>query len=161
MTRLVLILACVLLLALVAVRAGWRGRGRRQAGRPALPVAPDEFGGQRLPSIGGRYVGATFASSWQDRVVHAGLGARAAASMSLYDAGVLVDRDGTDAVFVPVRDIVGARPAPGLAGKVVGAGGLLVVSWRLGEAELDTGFRADDKSTYPDWVRAINAEVAR
>ena len=65
------------------------------------------------------------------------------------------------AMFLPVRNLVGARLATGLAGKVVGAGGLLVVSWRLGEAELDTGFHPDDKAAYPDWVRAINAEVAR
>ena len=47
------------------------------------------------------------------------------------------------------------RLAPGLAGKVVGARGLLVVRWRLADWVLDTGFRADDERGYPDWLRAI------
>lgn len=49
--------------------------------------------------------------------------------------------------------------APVLAGKVIGEGGLLVISWRLGDVLLDTGFRADDKTAHPAWVRDINAEV--
>jgi hypothetical protein len=47
----------------------------------------------------------------------------------------------------------------GLAGNVMGQGGLLVLRWRLGPVEMDTGFRADDKTTYPAWVQAINGKV--
>jgi hypothetical protein len=42
---------------------------------------------------------------------------------------------------------------------VTGAGGLLVLRWRLGEHEVDTGFRADDKSVYPSWVRTLTGSV--
>ncbi len=111
----------------------------------------------------GMYVGTAYASSWQDRVVHGGLGARAAATASLHRDGVLFERQGAESVFIPATDVVDARLAPGLAGKVVGAGGLLVVRWRAGgarDAELDTGFRADDKASYPDWVMKINEWAA-
>ena len=165
MTRLLLVLACVafLLLMLVGMWWGWRNRGRRQANLPALPVAPEALDAPSLPILTGVYVGTTFATSWQDRVVHGGLGLQANASAALHPQGVVIEREGADRIFLPATSITGARLAPGLAGRVVGAGGLLVIRWRLGDgdhtAELDTGLRADDKSAYPQWVRTINGEV--
>lgn len=158
MTRVWLVLICLALLglALVGMRLGWRNRGRRQADLPVLPNVPDQLGEPALPPLDGVYVGTAFVSSWQDRVVHGGLGARANATVSAHPEGVLIDREGAGPVFLPAASITGSRLAPGLAGKVVGPGGLLVISWRLGEAELDTGFRADDKTVYPDWVRALS-----
>src|SRR5689334_23204637 len=141
MIRLLLVLACLalVLLVLVGMRVGWRNRERRQASLPPLPAVPACLGAQRLPPVSGVYVGTTFAASWQDRVVHGGLGRRADATLTLFDSGALVDRAGADPVFVPSRDLVDARLEPALAGKVMGAGGLLVLRWQLGEHELDTG----------------------
>jgi hypothetical protein len=158
MTRLVLVLACVafLLLMLLGMWWGWRNRARRQAGLPALPPVPAGLGDELAPRLDGVYVGSTFASSWQDRVVHGGLGVQANATATLHPSGVRIEREGATTIFVPREAITGARLAPGLAGRVVGAGGLLVIGWRLGDAELDTGLRADDKSAYPQWVRTIN-----
>jgi hypothetical protein len=158
--RLVLVLGCLLLvaLALIGMRVGWRNRMARQRDLCSLPVPPAELGEEVLRSSG-LYVGTTFAGSWQDRVLHEKLGERAKADAVLHDAGLVIDRDGSDAIFVPAPDWVNARLAPALAGKVMGEGGLLVLRWRLGEAELDTGFRADDKTAYPKWVQAINQRV--
>ncbi|MEO8888824.1 MAG: transporter [Jatrophihabitantaceae bacterium] len=161
MTRLWLVVLCLVLLALalLGLRRGWRNRAVRQSGLPGLPAVPTDLGSPLLAPLDGLYVGTTFTSSWQDRVVHGGLGARAAATATLYPAGVRIDRVGADAVFLPTAAIAGARLAPGLAGRVVGAGGLLVLTWTLGQAELDTGLRADDKSAYPAWVLTINTKV--
>lgn len=158
MTRLVLVLLCLAMLGLTlfGMRRGWRNRMARQAALPAPPALPSELGTEILRS-GGLYVGTTYASSWQDRVVHAGLGLRAAAEAVLYRAGLVLERDGAEAIFIPRDAWLGARLAPGLAGKVMGDGGLLAVRWRLGDAHLDTAFRADDKTVYPAWVSAINA----
>ncbi|MEO6885353.1 MAG: transporter [Jatrophihabitantaceae bacterium] len=161
MTRLLLTSACVLFigLLLLAMLWGWRNRIRQQAMLPELPAAPDELGAALLSPLAGVYVGTTFAPSWQERVVHAGLGMQSQATITRYRDGLLIDRVGADALFIATQAIVQARLAPGLAGKVVGTGGLLVVRWHLGQTELDSGFRADDKSSYPDWVRAINGKV--
>ena len=159
MTRALLVLACVafVLLVLAGMRLGWRNRSRRQAALlPELPAVPDRLGALRLGPHDGLYVGSSFAASWQDRVVYRELGNRAAGRISWYDAGLLVDRDGASTVFVPADAVTGARLAPGLAGKVVGAGGLLVLQWRCGDQLIDTGFRADDKRAYPQWIDAIN-----
>ena len=160
MTRAVLVLACLalVLLVLAGMWLGWRHRAQRQSYLPHLLAVPAELGAPTLSSSG-LYVGTSFASSWQDRVVHEGLGARASGSATLYPAGLLIERDGAQPVFVPRADLIDVRLAPGLAGKVMGDGGLLVARWRLGDAELDTGFRADDKRAYPDWIRAVTKEI--
>ena len=159
--RAVLVLVCllVLVLTLAAMRRGWRNRMARQSVLPALPARPADLGTEMLRAEG-LYVGTTYAGSWQDRVVHAGLGTRAGATAALSRAGLILDRDGAAAIFIPREAIVEARLAAGLAGKVMGEGGLLVVRWRLGPAQLDTAFRADDKSIYPAWVATINERAA-
>ena len=161
MTRTILVLGCVLIVALAlwAMRRGWRNRLARSANLPALPAPPTDLGTAML-SATGLYVGTTTAANWQDRVLHDGLGARAAAALSLYPGGLLIDRRGARPIFVPATAWVGARVAPALAGKVVGAGGLLVLRWQLGGTQLDSGFRADDKSTYPTWLTAINERIS-
>ena len=162
MTRALLVVICVVLfaLAIAGLRLGWRRRAARQSGLVLPAGLPASLGAALLPALDGLYVGTTYATSWQDRVVAGGLGARAAASLQLHDRGAVIDRQGADAIFIPRHDLVGARLEPALAGKVVGAGGLLVIRWRTGSGsetvELDTGFRADDKSQYPRWVSVIN-----
>ena len=158
MTRTLIVLACVafFLLCVAGMRLGWRNRGRRQSALTDLPTAPVDRGATVLGPVTGLYVGTTTAEHWQDRVVAGGLGLRAGGTATLYDTGLAIDRDGADPIFIPRASIRGAGLGAGLAGKVMGAGGLLVVRWQLGTAELDTGFRADDKSVYPEWVLAID-----
>lgn len=161
MIRTLLVIGCLalVLLLLVGMWWGWQNRLKRQAFLPALPAVPDHLGEPLLAPLVGVYVGSTFASSWQDRVAVNGLGMRAEATVTLYAAGMLIDRAAADPLFVPVDSIVDARLAPGLAGKVVGAGGLLVIRWSFGGYELDSGLRADDKTAYPVWVRTINTKA--
>jgi hypothetical protein len=162
MIRTLLVIAAVVVFVLVlgGLRLGWSHRGKRQADLPALVTAPEDLGELRAPAMAGLYVGTTYATSWQDRVVHAGLGRRADATFTLHAQGVLINRVGDLPIFIPAHDLVSARLEPALAGKVVGAGGLLVVRWRLGDTELDTGIRGDDKSQYPAVVNSLN-ELSR
>ncbi|HSY15863.1 MAG TPA: transporter [Jatrophihabitantaceae bacterium] len=162
MIRALLVVGCLVLFALLlwGMRAGWRHRAARQPELATPPVAPGELGAPRLAPLAGLYVGTAYATSWQDRVVAGGFGLRAAAAISLYEAGALIEREGASQIFLPVASIESARLAPGLAGKVVGAGGLLVIRWEHGGSVLDTAIRADDKSSYPSWVRTINERVS-
>ena len=85
----------------------------------------------------------------------AGWAGAARSAPSLHAGGVLLERTGDTPVFIPRELIAGARLAPALAGKVVGAGGLLVITWRLGDTYLDSGVRPDDKPAAADWVSAL------
>jgi hypothetical protein len=158
-TRLLLVLACLVFFALcvAGMRSGWRHRAQRQdglGGRAGLPVVP---GASLLAPMTGLYVGTTRADRWQDRVVTDGLGLRAAMTTTLTAQGLLIERDGAEPIFVAAANLLDVGVGAGLAGKVVGAGGLLVVRWRdTSGTELDTVLRADDKSVYPEWIAAVD-----
>lgn len=162
MTRLWLTLAAVVFFELVVwgMRIGWRHRAQRQGSLSPLPSPPAATVGQLLPAATGLYVGTTYAERWQDRVVAQGLGRRAACTATLSATGLLVDRHGDEPVWIPAGELIGAGLGRGLAGKVMGPGGLLIVRWRSGDAELDTGLRFDDKRGYPDWIGAIDRLTA-
>jgi hypothetical protein len=155
--ELVLVFVVAFLLAVAGLRLGWRNRAARQSDLAELPPPPTEFGPEVLPPLTGLYVGSTYAAQWQNRVVARTLGERADAVARISHAGVLIDRQGSSSIFLPAEALLDARLEPALAGKVVGRGGLLVLRWQLGEVDLDSGLRGDDKSAYPAWVRAVNA----
>ncbi|NLE80991.1 MAG: transporter [Rhodococcus sp.] len=139
---------------------GWRGRARRQADSIGqLPPVPRELGPQVVAPVTGLYVGSTVAPSWQDRIAVGDLGFRAAGEIARYASGILLERDGATPIWIPESSIRAVRTERGLAGKVMTKDGVLVIRWELPTGtEIDTGFRADDKSAYPTWVRSKDNE---
>jgi len=133
---------------------GWKGRGRRQQDRIGqLPAVPEQLGDPVIAPSTGLYVGSTIAPSWQDRIAVGDLGFRAAGELSRYEGGVLLERDGASAIWIPQESIRAIRTERGLAGKVMSKDGVLVIRWELPTGtEIDTGFRGDDKTVYPIWV---------
>ncbi|MFC7343760.1 transporter [Saccharopolyspora griseoalba] len=160
MERTLWVLAIAALAALVffGMRRGWLARARRQSAElPAFPTPPAEPGEEALPAETGMYVGTTKADDWQDRVAVGDIGHRANGTARLHDRGVLIERDGASALWIPAESVVDARLDHKLANKVVPGAGLVVVTWRLGDHLLDTGFRGDDKQAQTGWVEAIRA----
>ncbi len=143
-------------LAIFLMYIGWRGRARRQADRVGqLPAVPAHLGEQTIAPATGLYVGSTLAPSWQDRIAVGDLGFRATGEISRYAAGILLERDGASAIWIPQDAVRAVRTERGLAGKVMSKDGVLVIRWELPTGtEIDTGFRGDDKSVYPAWVGA-------
>lgn len=157
---LLVVLVALLALAGFGMRRGWRGRAARQAATvPEFPPPPEPAWDAEpvLPPATGVYVGTAFAADWQDRVAVGDVGFRANAAFRLTRDGLLVQRTGASPLWIAAGDLLGARTASALAGKVMGGEGLLVVRWRHGEHELDTGLRGDDRSVYPTWVDAVAA----
>ncbi|MFC9788369.1 transporter [Rhodococcus sp. NPDC127528] len=138
---------------------GWKGRARRQRDAIGeLPQVPAELGEQLIEPSSGLYVGSTVAPSWQDRIAVGDIGFRATGDLSRYERGVLLERDGASAIWIPQESIRAIRTERGLAGKVMSKDGVLVIRWELPTGtEIDTGFRGDDKSVYPAWVNGENA----
>jgi hypothetical protein len=160
MTRLVLVLIVLALFALCAAGMwwGWRNRARRQAETlPALPSAPADLGPELLPEATGVYVSTTTDASWQDRVAVGDVGFRSEATLHLHDNGLLIDRVGASPVWIPRAAVRDARVGQGLAGKVMFGDGLLIVRWQVEDQLLDSGFRADEKEHYQEWVTALRS----
>ena len=120
---------------------GWRGRARRHDGVTDLPVVPPDFSPDTLVRAEGTYVSTTTEGDWLDRVVAQGLGVRSAVSLSLGPEGLLLARQGAPDVWVPSTSLRGVRRERGMAGKYVGAGGIVVLTWQHAAASLDTGLR--------------------
>lgn len=164
MTRFLMTLALFAIAAYFAysMLRGWRARARRQERTlPPFPRVPADLSGARaaetMPVVTGVYVGTTIAGDWQDRVTIGDIGHRAEGSLRLCAAGLQIERVGAGPLWIPAESLCGARVAMGLAGKVMPGPGLLVITWRLGAHLLDSGFRADDRDVYPDWVEALRA----
>ncbi|OKJ71534.1 PH-like domain-containing protein [Streptomyces sp. CB02460] len=150
------------LLVLVAfvywlMRQGWKWRGNLQSDLPAPATAPEGFAdGEKLLTLSGRYHASTTAGQWLDRIVAHGLGTRSRVELTLTAEGLDVVRPGAADFFVPAADLRGARTEKALAGKVLPEGGLLVITWALGDRLIDSGFRSDHSAEHPAWVDAVN-----
>ncbi|ASO19943.1 hypothetical protein FHR81_000376 [Actinoalloteichus hoggarensis] len=165
MDRLLLTLAFVAFFALCAwgMWRGWHRRAADQAGvLPALPQPAPELldAPDVLPALTGVYIGTTSAENWQARIVAGDFGHRSAGALRLVDEGVLIERDGATTLWLPAHALRSARIDSKSAGKVVPGGGLLVLTWQHGDFDLDTSFRADDKSDYEKWVARLSEKAA-
>jgi hypothetical protein len=106
--------------------------------------------------VEGLFVGTVLAEQWLDRVVAQGLGSRSGAALSVFDSGVLLDRDGRDPIWIRAGDLLGSRRDTGLAGKVTETGGLVVWTWRLGDRLLESGLRPRFAADVDELVRALD-----
>lgn len=139
------------------MRQGWKWRGKLQSDLPALATIPEGYAdGEKLLTLTGRYHASTTAGQWLDRIVAHGLGTRSRVELTLTAEGLDVARPGAADFFVPAADLRGARTDKALAGKVLPEGGLLVITWALGDQLIDSGFRSDHSAEHPAWVEAVN-----
>jgi hypothetical protein len=133
-------------LLLTGMAVGWRRRVHGPTDVPAPPAVPDDaaLGAARTAALDATYVSTTRAGDWLDRVGAHGLGVRSAATVQVFDAGVLLRRRGAPDVFVPRAALRGVGTSGGMAGKVVGGEGLVVLTWAPAPDDargLDTGLR--------------------
>jgi hypothetical protein len=162
MERLWLTLAIVVffVLCLWGMRVGWRRKARSQSVEvPPFPETPENLGEPLLQAERGLYVSTTRAGHWQDRIVTRGAGLRTSATWRLHPEGLRVERVGAPELFIPAQSLVDVRTDRAIAGKVMGTDSLLVVTWKLGDVLLDTGFRGDDLGVYPQWMDKLR-EIA-
>ena len=136
----VALLALVLLAVGLAMARGWRARIARQSTIRAPHVPPADLG-EPTATVAGTYVSTTSSGNWLDRVAAHGLGIRAAAVLEVHPTGLVLSRDGADPVWIPAADVAGVGESAGMAGKTPVRAELLVVRWRCGDVELDTGLR--------------------
>jgi hypothetical protein len=143
----VTILVVLGLALLTGMALGWRRLQRGTGTMPTPPAVPDEadLGAARTEELDAVYVSSTRAGDWLDRVGEHGLGVRSVATVQVHDAGVVVRRRGAPDVFVPRSALRAVGTSGGMAGKVVGGEGLVVLTWvpdpDRDPRGLDTGLR--------------------
>ena len=151
------VLAVLLALAIRQMMRGWLHRAQRQAQLiGTLPQLPDTVGPALIPATKGLYVGSTLAPSWLDRIAVGDLGYRAKAVLTRYPEGIMLQRTGAGPIWIPDDSIEAIRTEKGIAGKAMTHEGILAIRWRLPSgAEIDTGFRADDRREYDRWLEGV------
>jgi len=153
-----LIFAAVLVVVIAVViqlmMRGWRRRAERQQKLIGnLPDMPDELG-TASTSTRGLYCGCTMAPEWNERIAAGDLGYRSKAVLKRYPEGILLERIRAKPIWIPQDSISAIRMERGIAGKVVARIGILAIRWRLpSDVEIDTGFRADHRGEYANWLR--------
>ena len=156
---LVLVFVGLIALALWGMRRGWRNRAQRQSDLPAPADAPPS-GTVLGEPVEGLFAGTGTQGDWMDRIVVFDLGVRSRGALSWGPGGIWIQRQGARSLFVPASDVVAVRADRGVAGTVRSADGMVVVSWRLGDRVLDTGFRADAASAHATVLDGLMATFA-
>jgi hypothetical protein len=166
------ILLTLLLLALLTglywlMFRGWRRRVARQQDLPVPasvrpgPPAADPAQTNPAEPVEGVYASTTTSGSWLDRIAAHGLGVRSNAWVQVQPEGVFIAREAAPDLFIPAGDLCGAALGPGIAGKVTGGEGVLLITWRLGDRRLDTGFHPrarQDRARLLDQINALTQE---
>lgn len=155
--RLLLTAAVLGVIALAAwgMWRGWRRRSQRESAEiaPLAPVPPQLTAARA--DVPGSYVGTVRRGQWMVRVLAHGLGAPGAAQASVHDQGVLLDRDGAPAVFIPADAMTEVATGNGLAGTVRERDGIVIIGWEWGGVLLDTGFRSPDAAAQHAFITAV------
>lgn len=153
------IVIIVILLALLGMFLGWRGRQRRQAGLPTPDAVPTELG-TGLLALEAFYVATTVADRELDRIAVAGLGYRSRARVTVAERGVVLSLSAVPEIFIPAEAILGADRATFTIDRVVETGGLVRITWLLGDTGVDSYLRAADSSDSAALIAAVTSIAA-
>lgn len=151
-TLLTLLFIGLVLIMFALMRRGWH----RSALRAQDVIAPGPMFDSPIIAgpWSGRFLGTTRAQRWLDRVNAHSLGDRSMVAINVTAAGVNVVREGALSFGIPAADIIGVRADSGIAGRAYGTAGIVVVTFRLGQDELEFGVRFPSTS---DHIAALAA----
>lgn len=140
---LVLAMLAILLMVFYFMRRRWKMMtiASEAEFEPIVQIPPDSF----IPeaTVSGLFLGTSPGSNWMLRVMSEGLGVKSRANCQWSSHGVFFQREGAPDLYIDMNCIVGTSFGRGVAGTVRAKDSVLVIRWLLGEAILDSGFRAD------------------
>lgn len=136
-------MASIIVLALAGMFFGWRARVRKYSGLIVPDAVPDRIGAV-IAVDRGLYVATTMANQPLERVAAHGLGFRSRGTVTIAEHGIVLAPNGRVPFFIGRTSILAVQRATWAIDKVVETGGLVVLTWRLGDTELDSYFRMDD-----------------
>jgi len=153
---LVVIFIAVIALAVFMMRRAWLAKLETQA-EIAEPLAiPENFAATHR--VEGRYLASSAASAWLTRITVHQLGVPSRATLLWSDAGVVVERPSSRSFFIPRVDLVAVRPDRAIAGRAFEKDGIAVLTWKLGDIFVDSGFRADSLEGHLEVVKMMSKQ---
>lgn len=143
----IIVLAVVLMLGSMAL--SWWARNKRQSGYPQLQPVPT--GLDVKAEFAGLYLATTPSGHPLDRVAVRGLGFRARTTVAIATEGLVFIGDR----FIPAEHIRDIGSASWTIDRGVSKDGLSVVSWTLGDIQLDSYFRLDNPEGFLAAARTL------
>ncbi|OBH47799.1 transporter [Mycobacterium mantenii] len=154
-----LIFAAVVVVVITVViqlmMRGWRRKSQRQAELIGeLPGMPDRVGAAIITTRG-HYCGSMMAPGWNERIAAGDLGFRCKAALTRYAAGIMMERLRAQPIWIPQDSIIAIRMERRMGGRAAARVGILAIRWRLPSGvEIDTGFRANHRDDYAEWLES-------
>lgn len=130
-----------------------------------LPEVPSDLGALTTEAFDATYVSSTLGGQWLERIGVHHLGDRARATVGVFESGVLVERAGSEPLFIARSALNDAHMTSGMAGKHTGSDMIVVISWDTPAYEpsetiaLDTGLHVRRTSDRERLLAAVNAIV--
>jgi hypothetical protein len=147
------VLVVVIAVLIQLMMRSWRRRSQRQAELIGdLPDVPDQVGAA-MATTRGHYCGSMMAPGWNERIAVGDLGYRSKGVLTRYAGGIMVERLRAQPIWIPQESIMGIRMERGMGGRAAARIGILAIRWRLPSGvEIDTGFRANHRDDYAEWL---------
>jgi len=141
--RIALTLGVVAFVAFIflLMRRGWLRKISNQSAIAQPKSVPSDF--EFVTEIEGRYLASTLASDWLSRIAVHGLGLPARGTVRIGPMGLVIARTGSEDIFIPKSDVIAVRADRAIAGRAFEKDGIAIISWKLGDSFIDSGFRAD------------------
>ncbi|TFD25907.1 MULTISPECIES: hypothetical protein [Cryobacterium] len=147
-----IITGLVLLGVLVLMWRSWRKRSRRDGALAAGYPMPEDTGAA-LAGAATYYVATTPRGAPLERLAIPGLGFRARAAVTVTEAGVTLDLDGNQPVFIAASAVDAVGAAQVAIDRVVETDGLVCLGWRLAPG---TTSGPDDRRAVDSFFRIID-----
>lgn len=152
------IVVVLIALVFIGMYSGWRSRQRRQASLSAMLPVPEDVGTE-LITLDLYYAATTIAGEPLNRVAVSGLGFRARATITVASAGIVLSLAGEPDAFIPTEDVLGVGRATWTVDRVVEPGGLVCVTWMLGDTAVDSYFRVVNPPDPTGLIEAIQMTI--
>ena len=154
-----LVLLAILAGLIVLAARSWAHRRKEQESQLAEPserlagFAPEV-------SAEGFYVATVKAGEPLNRINAYGLGIRGKARISASKQGMVIERIGERNLAIDSADILNLQLVSGAIDRVVEAGGLIAITWAIGQEKLETTIRIVDESQRGELIAALKLVVS-
>ncbi len=136
-----LLLAAIFVGLILLAAKAWRVRRREQAVLFGAPAESFAAGLKGSESAKVQYVATTIAGEPLNRVTAYGLGFRGRATVTVGDAGVLIERTGERSLALLNSQVTGTNFTQAVIGRAVEKDGLVAINWNQDQTELTTVLR--------------------
>ena len=153
-TLLTLLVIGTILLVFALMRRGWvRATARESAiAQPAGLSSAALIAGP----WSGKFLGTTHANQWLQRIHVHGLGVQSQAVVSITTDAINIERDGAPSFSVPRSAVRAVRADSGIAGRAYETGGIIVITYLLGDIDVEFGVRFPSTETHIAALSALN-----